>query len=427
LKLANYHDFAFNAMAIDGVVTTVPLITLTPVPVQPAPAVTGITPNFGVVETASVAITDLAGTDFVSGATVKLTKDGTDISATDIVTIPTKITCTFDLTGAATGSWDVVVTNPDSQSGTLTDGFAVMPTDRDGAVAHGVDKYLGDNEEGNGKQWLQASDTVVPPTTTITFLDGSTLVTPGVPVWVVFVDEDKQASYGHPCKLDLYFDDINYIEYDVQFPPTEVNGIPIALSFGAGKAPNAIGLTSTEPPYITDPNCVPYPANNYAVLIAGGGTSSTNYARYYNDIKFLYNTLVNDYKYDRTHIKVVMSDGTSDTADQVTYTNNVASTINSEQNLDNVPSTHTGDDVNYAATKANVQTALNFWGPLSSSDNLLIFTTGHGRNNTWPHNADPNTNQVDLLLWGSGVNVTDAEFVSYLPANPKITLVMEQC
>jgi hypothetical protein len=38
---------------------------------------------------------------------------------------PSQITCDFNLTGAATGPWNVVVTNPDMQSATLTNGFTV--------------------------------------------------------------------------------------------------------------------------------------------------------------------------------------------------------------------------------------------------------------------------------------------------------------
>ena len=37
----------------------------------------------------------------------------------------TEISCSFDLATAGTGNWDVVVTNPDAQSATLTAGFAV--------------------------------------------------------------------------------------------------------------------------------------------------------------------------------------------------------------------------------------------------------------------------------------------------------------
>jgi hypothetical protein len=39
----------------------------------------------------------------------------------------TRITCTFDLTGAAEGAWDVVVENPDTEVGVLPGGFTVYP------------------------------------------------------------------------------------------------------------------------------------------------------------------------------------------------------------------------------------------------------------------------------------------------------------
>ncbi len=93
-----------------------------------APVVTSITPNSGV-NSGVVHITNLAGSNFQSGATVKLTKSGqSDINATSVVRVSaSQITCDFDLTGAATGTWNVVVTNPDAQSGTLPDGFTVNP------------------------------------------------------------------------------------------------------------------------------------------------------------------------------------------------------------------------------------------------------------------------------------------------------------
>ncbi len=93
---------------------------------NPAPTVSGITPSTGVTGT-TVSITNLAGTGFLSGATVKLTKSGsTDINASSVVVVsPTQITCTFNLTGAAVGRWNVVVTNTDTQSGTLSNGFTV--------------------------------------------------------------------------------------------------------------------------------------------------------------------------------------------------------------------------------------------------------------------------------------------------------------
>lgn len=91
-----------------------------------APIVTAITPGSGP-NTDLINITDLSGANFASGAAVKLARSGQpDIVATNVVLkSSSKITCTFDLTGAATGLWDVVVTNPDGRSGSLPSAFQV--------------------------------------------------------------------------------------------------------------------------------------------------------------------------------------------------------------------------------------------------------------------------------------------------------------
>jgi len=93
----------------------------------PVPTVTGITPNSGI-NNGSIGITNVAGTNFRQGATVKLRKSGqNDIVAMNVaLTSSSQIACTFDLTGKAVGPWDVVVTNPDGQSATLTDGFTII-------------------------------------------------------------------------------------------------------------------------------------------------------------------------------------------------------------------------------------------------------------------------------------------------------------
>jgi len=95
-----------------------------------APTITSITPSSGV-NTGTVHITDLAGTNFYTAGTanvaeVKLTRVGeTDIVATNLTVLSTSITCDFDLTGAATGEWNVVVTNKQDESGMLPNGFTV--------------------------------------------------------------------------------------------------------------------------------------------------------------------------------------------------------------------------------------------------------------------------------------------------------------
>ncbi len=90
-----------------------------------APTISTITPAYGY-NTGIVSITDLIGTGFSSDATVKLTKTGqTNISATGVSVTSTKISGNFDLNGKTSGYWNVVVTNPNGQSATKSEGFEI--------------------------------------------------------------------------------------------------------------------------------------------------------------------------------------------------------------------------------------------------------------------------------------------------------------
>ena len=91
------------------------------------PSVMKIFPDEGYAGT-SVSIKNLAGENFVAGATVLLSRNGsTSIRATDVRTVSNKsIVCTFVIpSDAAVGAWDVTVTNPGGQSDTLTNFFTV--------------------------------------------------------------------------------------------------------------------------------------------------------------------------------------------------------------------------------------------------------------------------------------------------------------
>lgn len=116
---------------VDWYVDTVELrVDYTP----PPPTVTGITPNKGTTADAALAITNLAGTGFVTGASVELNFNGADsIAATSVTVVSaTQITCNFDLSGVSTNlgaAWDVKVTNPDTQSGTGNDLFTIYLPD----------------------------------------------------------------------------------------------------------------------------------------------------------------------------------------------------------------------------------------------------------------------------------------------------------
>jgi hypothetical protein len=84
---------------------------------QPAPTVSGITPTSGSY-LGGTSVTALAGTGFLAGATV--TFGGSAATSVTVVS-STQITCTTPAHTA--GAVNVVVTNPDLQSGTLVGGY----------------------------------------------------------------------------------------------------------------------------------------------------------------------------------------------------------------------------------------------------------------------------------------------------------------
>jgi len=349
------------------------------------------------------------------------------ITGNGVVT-PTLITGTAYLTGRAAGSYNVVVVNPDGSFGTLPGGFTVtdppLVITKPDAVTYGVTNYLntGTPDEIAEKELL-VSDVPVPANTIVTLLNGDTITAPAYPSWLVFINEDKNANWEHPAKIVFVGDGATKVDA-VMMPPAD-----IALSHGAGNVPYSDGLTSILPPFAIDPACTPVSTHNYALLISGGGASLTNYGRYYNDIQFMYKTLVNDYKYPIANIKVLMSDGTSTTADKIgSYTGTIPNYVNSDPNLDGKGISR----VDGIANHANVDLALDSYAPggssaLDAGDTLFIFTTGHGASNTNPSYTDSNTNQVDLLLWGTGEKISDLDFNAKLPTLPKIIMMMEQC
>jgi len=109
-------------------------VTTTAIPVT-SPAIRDIIPGEGTAGS-TISITDLDGSNFQSGATVTLVKSGyRNITATNVnVWSSSRITCTFSLPSSVdSGSWDVVVTNPDGQYGISTNLFiiraSVTPTE----------------------------------------------------------------------------------------------------------------------------------------------------------------------------------------------------------------------------------------------------------------------------------------------------------
>ena len=90
----------------------------------PPPGLTSVSPNSGMAGTVTL---DLTGSGLRADTAVKLVRIGhSDIIATGGQLIGESLRCQVDLTTAAVGAWDVVATNPNLETATLTAGFSVF-------------------------------------------------------------------------------------------------------------------------------------------------------------------------------------------------------------------------------------------------------------------------------------------------------------
>ncbi|WP_292368606.1 hypothetical protein [Methanoregula sp. UBA64] len=115
---------ATTASSVTAATTTTAGTTATTV--APKPLFKDMIPDQGNAGT-TVAITDLVGSGFQSGASVQLVKSGTSINATSVVLVSSShMTCAFAIpSNTPSGTWDVVITNPDGQSVTYSTYFTV--------------------------------------------------------------------------------------------------------------------------------------------------------------------------------------------------------------------------------------------------------------------------------------------------------------
>ena len=89
-----------------------------------APTTSAVSPTAG---NTGTLVFNITGANILLGATVKLTKSGQpDITATAIEALGDTVKCRADITGRASGLWNVVVTNPDGQSATLANAFSII-------------------------------------------------------------------------------------------------------------------------------------------------------------------------------------------------------------------------------------------------------------------------------------------------------------
>jgi len=100
--------------------------------------------------------------------------------------------------------------------------------------------------------------------------------------------------------------------------------------------------------------------HRYAILFSGGIKPADNHIRYWNDLKFMYSTLVNEYGYTDKTIAVRYADGKAPVDPKT-------------RQIDKQMPVH------YSATQTNLQTVFNLLkGITTTQDFIFMFTTNHG-------------------------------------------------
>jgi hypothetical protein len=150
-------------------------------------------------------------------------------------------------------------------------------------------------------------------------------------------------------------------------------------------------------------------SNRYAVLIAGGWNAANNWARYYNDLMFMYDCLTTRYGYTADTTYVLYADGQQPTANNCPDPTHAVTHVNV---------------IDRSATPANVQWAFSQVAARSISDDFVfVFTTDHGSNTPTGHTY--------LCLWGAQqVSENDFAGPNYLGAVRayyREVITMEQC
>ncbi len=192
----------------------------------------------------------------------------------------------------------------------------------------------------------------------------------------LFVDYFPRANWGHKAKL-FFIDSKNNIIDSIlcSFPPVKDMNI-IVKSNELLEECEIVVNSSTSAKSILSANISASiwdnSPNNFALIINGGYNKEYNHERYWNDCSQIYQTLIQKYKYKKSNIKILMSDGTDPADDMHKILGGYAS---SPLDLDN----DNVNDIQQSATSTNINSALNYYySNLNLGDNLFIFVTDHG-------------------------------------------------
>ncbi|MCX7022443.1 MAG: T9SS type A sorting domain-containing protein [bacterium] len=247
----------------------------------------------------------------------------------------------------------------------------------------------------------------------------NSITLPDEPGYFVFVDDYPAANWEHAARAFFVAEDGRITTWNVSTPPRYIQDDLVELTDGRiydglDHAEYHIPtLEEVQPARAYLDTIIPQPGDRagvrYALLMSGGASQGNNHIRYWNDMAFMYWTLINVYGYDENDIFVLMSDGDDPAVDRSDGTN-------SPTDLDG-----DGDqDYEDPCTRTYVFQYLdNLAATVTTNDSLFIFTTDHGGG------ASDN---VYLNLWNFE-ELQDDEFAAELDtiSFSQCIITMEQC
>ena len=295
-------------------------------------------------------------------------------------------------------------------SGLLASAALAQPVagDRDAAVAL-VTQDLGGSLEGV-RLWIDPTLLATGQTISAWHDDVFTTTEEG---WLVFVDRFPGANWEHPCWYYFVDQATGRLErHDATTPPLKLGSLD-EVTNGRDNPEPGMSEAALER-YSERLRALPKPVTSrgmaWALIISGGANRDNNHIRYWNDCSFIYRTLVDYYGYTDDHIRVCISDGLDPAIDRSNGTN-------SPPDLDG----DGDDDIEYPATLTHIeQVFTELAASLSASDQLFIYTTDHG--------GQQSGQDCYLNLWNLQ-ELSDDQLAGYIDTLPceTIVCVFEQC
>ncbi|HLP47326.1 MAG TPA: C13 family peptidase [Candidatus Kapabacteria bacterium] len=221
--------------------------------------------------------------------------------------------------------------------------------------------------------------------------------------WFFFVDEQPGANWEHKASyvvVDKLSGAVERIE--AMSPPEEVLDLkPLNVL-----AQNEHNLLQMNIKQIVVGRVVAgqfklLKKQRYAVLLSGGMNNTYNYGRYWNDLQFIYKALKEKYGYGDDEIIVLYANGTH--------------SPNGDFDGNGT------NDIDYAATKANLTTVMQQMATFIAGDGKFFFySTNHGGD-------DAGANNSNLVLWGDSIKDSDFAALTVNIKCGQAVYVMEQC